>query len=332
MEYSSATETSVCNLASIALPAFVKDKAFDFDEFRRVVGVVTRNLDRVVDITYYPVPEARRSNLRHRPLGLGVQGLADVLAVLEYSWDSVEAADINRRIFENLYYAAITTSISLARELGPYETFDGSPASRGILQFDMWDDARVDAGFDWDKIKADMKTYGLRNSLLVAPMPTASTAIILGNNESTEPFTSNLYVRRTLTGEFTMVNRHLVKELSRLGLWNKRTKDQIIADNGSIQQIHGVPAKTKDVFKTVWEIGQRTLIDMAKERGVFICQSQSFNVYVRAPTFKKLSSMWFYVWKSGLKGTYYLHSRPAADAIKFTIDPSREQECLTCSS
>jgi ribonucleoside-diphosphate reductase alpha chain len=356
LEYSSPEETSVCNLASLALPHFITPTtppAFNFDALRDTVATVVRNLNRVIDINFYPTPETKRSNLRHRPVGLGVQGLADVFALLGLAWETPEAAVLNRRIFEHIYYAAIEASATLAQEDGPYETYAGSPASAGQLQPDLWGLAQADyataSELDWTALRTKVDAHGLRNSLLVAPMPTASTSQILGYNECIEPFTSNLYTRRTLAGEFVVVNRHLVADLQALGLWSADLKDRIIAANGSIQSLPEVPAELKARYKTVWEIKQKTLIDLAADRGAFICQSQSLNLFVQEPTIAKLSSMHFYGWKRGLKtGIYYLRTKSAVQAIKFTVDPRLLQqqqgaaaaaaaaaesgECLLCSA
>jgi ribonucleotide reductase alpha subunit len=340
MEFSSPEETAVCNLASIALPFFVKD-SFDFDHLRKVVGTMVVNLNRVIDINFYPTAETKRSNMRHRPIGLGVQGLADVFAMLKIPWESPEAAALNQEIFEHIYYAALKASMSLSTVDGPYETFEGSPASQGILQPDLWglDPAsyKTAAKLDWGRLRSAIKLLGLRNSLLVAPMPTASTSQILGYNECIEPFTSNIYARRTLAGEFTVVNKYLVKDLMDLGLWTSELKDQIIGANGSVQGL-AIPQSIKDLYKTVWEIKQKTLIDMAADRGAFICQSQSLNLFVSEPTIARLSSMHFYAWKKGLKtGLYYLRTKSAVQAIKFSLAATATatataEECLLCSS
>lgn len=332
LEYSSPEETAVCNLASIALPAFVKKnrREFDFEELRRTVRILTRNLNRVIDINYYPTPETRRSNMRHRPIGLGVQGLADVFALMKISWETERAAELNQRIFEHIYYAALSASADLAAEQGRYETFAGSPASQGILQFDMWTDSdgkplqplTVTGELQWGRLKDRIVEVGLRNSLLVAPMPTASTSQILGWNECFEPFTSNIYTRRTLAGEFIVVNKHLVRDLMDYQLWSEGLKQKIIANNGSVQGIGEIPASIQERYKTAYELKQRTLIDMAAARGAFICQSQSLNLFVADPTYAKLTSMHFYGWKRGLKtGMYYLRTKAPTAAQKFTVDP-----------
>ena len=322
IEFSSPEETAVCNLASIALPAFVVEKVFQFDKLREVVAVAVRNLDRIIDINYYPTPETRRSNMRHRPIGIGIQGLADVFALLGHSWESAEAANLNQLIFEHMYYAAVEASLLLAEEKGAYETFAGSPASKGILQPDMWGVTPLsDSTLDWAGLR-QRAAKGLRNSLLVAPMPTASTSQILGYNECFEPFTSNLYTRRTLAGEFIVVNKYLIHELIALGLWNDTLKQKIIAQNGSVVGIPEIPADVQERYKTSWEIPQKTIIDMAAARGAFICQSQSLNLFMADPSNARLSSMHFYAWKKGLKtGCYYLRTKAPVVAQKFSVDP-----------
>jgi ribonucleotide reductase alpha subunit len=329
IEYSDKDETAVCNLASIALPYYVDKGVFQFDKLRQIVAVITRNLNRVIDINYYPTPETRRSNMRHRPIGIGVQGLADVFAEMGMAWETPEAAALNQEIFENIYYAAVEMSTVLAEQEGPYETFQGSPASQGRLQPDLWypessDYLPLSAGYlDWTTLRERVKRVGLRNSLLLAPMPTASTSQVLGYNECIEPFTTNIYVRRTLAGEFTVVNKHLVRDLMALDLWTPQLKERIVAANGSVQGIAEIPDILKARYKTVWEIKQKTLIDMAADRGAYICQSQSLNLFVSDPTIAKLSSMHFYGWRKGLKtGIYYLRTKSAVQAIKFTVDPT----------
>ncbi|EDO49794.1 predicted protein [Nematostella vectensis] len=324
VEYSAPDEVAVCNLASIALNRFVNvDKSppeFNFQKLFEVTQVVTKNLNKIIDVNYYPVPEARKSNFRHRPIGIGVQGLADAFILMRYPFESQKAQELNKLIFETIYYGAVTASCDLAATNGPYETYEGSPASQGLLQYDLWNVTPSNL-WDWEALKKKVKEHGLRNSLLIAPMPTASTAQILGNNESIEPYTSNIYSRRVLSGEFQIVNHHLLKDLTEMGLWNDGMKNQLIANNGSIQDIKEIPADLKALYKTVWEIKQRVLIDMAADRGAFIDQSQSFNVFIAQPTFSKLTSMHFYGWKKGLKtGMYYLRSRPAVNAIQFTVD------------
>jgi ribonucleoside-diphosphate reductase alpha subunit len=325
IEYSSPTETAVCNLASLALPAFVvKDASekpiFDYDALMNATRVAIRNLNRVIDINYYPTPETERSNKRHRPVGLGIQGLADVFAMLKLAWDDDAAAVTNQLIFEHMYYAAVDESANLAATEGAYETFLGSPASQGRLQPDLWS-VRPISKLDWNGLRAKA-AEGLRNSLLIAPMPTASTSQILGYNECFEPFTTNIYTRRTLAGEFVIVNKHLMRELMERGIWSESLKQKIIAMNGSVQEIAEIPDEIKPIYKTSWELKQRTLIDMAAARGAFICQSQSLNLFVADPTYSKLTSMHFYSWKKGLKtGCYYLRTKAPVSAQKFTVDP-----------
>lgn len=328
IEYTSPDEVAVCNLASIALPKFVtEDGKFDHRKLYDITYVVTKNLNKVIDINFYPVPEAQRSNMRHRPIGIGVQGLADTFIQLKMPFDSPEARGLNEDIFETIYFAAMTASKDLAKTDGKYETFKGSPVSKGIFQYDMWGVTPKSGRWDWDSLKREIKKHGVRNSLLVAPMPTASTSQILGNNECFEPYTSNIYTRRTLSGEFIVVNKHLMKDLIELGLWNDAMKNRLIAANGSIQEIPEIPQNIKDLYKTVWEISQKAIIDMAADRGAYICQSQSMNVHIQDPNFGKLTSMHFYAWKRGLKtGMYYLRSKAATDAIKFTVDKSTEQQ------
>ncbi|PNH12568.1 Ribonucleoside-diphosphate reductase large subunit [Tetrabaena socialis] len=361
IEYSSPEETAVCNLASIALPRFVKtpsptsklvgsldhaSRVFDFERLAAVTATIVRNLNCIIDRNYYPADTARRSNMRHRPIGLGVQGLADVFILLGFAFDSPEAARLNAKIFECIYYSALKTSSSLAQTEGPYETYEGCPISKGILQQDMWG-VRDSDNFDWVGLRQTIAQQGLRNSLLVAPMPTASTSQVLGNNECFEPYTSNIYVRRVLSGEFTIVNAHLMADLNRLGLWSPQLKNDLIAANGSVKGLP-IPDELKVLYKTVWEIKQRVLVDMAADRGAFIDQSQSFNVFIPEADTAKLTSLHFYTWKKGLKtGMYYLRTRPAADAIKFTVDVPvhvpdaqsklqcsllNKEECLMCGS
>ncbi|HEX9651110.1 MAG TPA: ribonucleoside-diphosphate reductase subunit alpha [Cyclobacteriaceae bacterium] len=322
IEYTSPDEIAVCNLASIALPMFVtEDGIFDHQKLFEVTIVATKNLNKVIDVNYYPVEEARRSNMRHRPIGLGVQGLADAFIKLKMPFDSEEARGLNKDIFETIYYAALTASKDLAKKHGPYETFKGSPVSKGILQFDMWGVTPSSGRWNWDELKQEIKKHGVRNSLLLAPMPTASTSQILGNNECFEPYTSNIYTRRTLSGEFIVVNKHLMKDLIELSLWNESMKNRLIEANGSIQNVNEIPGNIKELYKTVWEISQKAIIDMAADRGAYIDQSQSLNIHIADPNFGKLTSMHFYAWKKGLKtGMYYLRSKAATDAIKFTVD------------
>lgn len=332
VEYSAPDEVAVCNLASIALNMYVKpDRTFDFARLHQITQVATRNLNHIIDINYYPVPEARKSNFRHRPIGLGVQGLADAFILMRFPFESEEAKKLNRQIFETIYHAALTASCELAKRDGPYETYQGSPVSKGQLQYDMWGVEPTDL-WDWKELKAKIAQYGVRNSLLVAPMPTASTAQILGNNESIEPYTSNIYTRRVLSGEFQVVNHHLLHDLMELGLWSDVMKNKIIAQGGSIQGIEEIPASIRALYKTVWEISQKTLIDLAADRGAFIDQSQSFNVHIAEPNFGKLTSMHFYAWKKGLKtGMYYLRTRPATNAIQFTVDQQSLKQSVLAS-
>ena len=324
IEFTSPDEVAVCNLASIALPRFVREvdgvKQFDHEKLHAITYTVTRNLNRVIDHNYYPVEEARTSNLHHRPIGLGVQGLADAFILLRLPFDSDGARALNAQIFETMYHAALTCSCELAAKEGKYASYEGSPVSKGVLQYDMWG-VTPSARWDWAALKAKIAMHGLRNSLLLAPMPTASTAQILGNNECFEPYTSNLYSRRVLAGEFAVVNQHLLRDLMDRGLWTESIRNQIIAHNGSVQRIPEIPDDLKLLYRTCWELKMRSLIDMAADRGAFIDQSQSFNVFMTEPNYAKLSSMHFYGWKKGLKtGMYYLRTRAAADAIKFTVD------------
>lgn len=321
IEYTAPDEIAVCNLASLALPKFVTEEGtFDHNKLFEVTYQATLNLNRIIDENYYPVEEAKNSNFRHRPIGLGVQGLADAFIMLGYPFESEEARALNREVFETIYYAAMTASKDLAKAEGPYETFAGSPASKGIFQFDMWNVTPTDR-WEWDVLKEEVIEHGIRNSLLLAPMPTASTAQILGNNECFEPYTSNIYTRRVLSGEFIIVNKHLLKDLVREGLWNKDMRQKIMASNGSIQNINEIPQRLKDLYKTAWEISQKAIIDQAADRGAYICQSQSLNIFMENANFGKLTSMHFYGWEKGLKtGMYYLRTKAATDAIKFTID------------
>ncbi|MHA4844342.1 ribonucleoside-diphosphate reductase subunit alpha [Flavitalea antarctica] len=320
MEYTSPDEVAVCNLASLALPRFVIDGSFDHDKLYEVTYQVTKNLNKIIDNNYYPVEEARNSNVRHRPIGLGVQGLADVFILLRLPFESDKAKALNKEIFETIYFAAMTASKDLAKLEGYYESFPGSPVSKGIFQFDMWN-VEPTLRWDWYTLKAEVIKHGVRNSLLIAPMPTASTSQILGNNECFEPYTSNIYVRRVLSGEFVVVNKHLLKDLVELNMWNDDMKNRILTNNGSVQGIDGIPENIKNIYKTVWEIKQRNIIDMAADRGAFICQSQSLNLFVDSPSSSKLTSMHFYAWKSGLKtGMYYLRSKAASQAVQFTVE------------
>ncbi len=320
IEYTSTDEVAVCNLASLALPRFVYGGQFDHQKLFEVTYEVTKNLNKIIDNNYYPVEEARNSNLRHRPIGLGIQGLADALILLRLPFESEGARKLNKEIFETIYFAAMTASKDLAKVDGAYSSFAGSPASKGQFQFDLWD-VEPTLRWDWYRLKDEVIRHGIRNSLLVAPMPTASTSQILGNNECFEPYTSNIYVRRVLSGEFVVVNKHLLKDLVELGLWNDDMKNKIIFHNGSIQAIGEIPQNIKDIYKTVWEIKQRTIIDMAADRGAYICQSQSLNLFVDTPSASKLTSMHFYGWKKGLKtGMYYLRTQAATQAVQFTVE------------
>jgi ribonucleoside-diphosphate reductase alpha chain len=320
IEYTAPDEVAVCNLASLALPKFVTEDGFDHNKLFEVTYQATVNLNRIIDNNYYPVEEARNSNMRHRPIGLGVQGLADAFILLRMPFDSAEARALNKEIFETIYYAAMTASKDLAKLEGPYETFKGSPVSKGIFQFDMWN-VQPTARWEWDVLREEVKTHGVRNSLLVAPMPTASTAQILGNNECFEPYTSNIYTRRVLSGEFIIVNKHLLKDLVKEGLWNNTMRQKLMAANGSVQDIPEIPQHIKDLYKTAWELSQKAIVDLAADRGAYICQSQSLNIFMENANFAKLTSMHFYGWKKGLKtGMYYLRTKAATDAIKFTVD------------
>jgi ribonucleoside-diphosphate reductase alpha chain len=327
IEYTAKDEVAVCNLASIALNKFVTDEGtYDHKRLYEITKVITRNLNKVIDVNYYPVIEARNSNMRHRPIGLGVQGLADTFIMLRMPFDSDEARALNEDIFETIYFASMEASMELAQKDGAYETFKGSPTSKGIFQFDMWGVTPKSGRYNWEQLKQDVKKHGVRNSLLVAPMPTASTSQILGNNECFEPYTSNIYTRRTLSGEFIIANKHLMKDLIELGLWNENMRQKLIATNGSVQAIPEVPQNIKDIYKTVWEISQKAIIDMSADRGAYICQSQSLNIHLKDPNFGKLTSMHFYAWKKGLKtGMYYLRTQAAADAIQFTLDKTAMQ-------
>ncbi len=323
IEYTAPDEVAVCNLASLALPKYINDdKSFDFEKLFNVTYQATLNLNKIIDGNFYPVEEARNSNMRHRPIGLGVQGLADAFILMGYPFESKEAKALNQEIFETLYFASMTASKDLAKEYGHYETYPGSPVSKGIFQYDMWDVKPTDR-WEWKLLKDEVKKYGVRNSLLLAPMPTASTAQILGNNECFEPYTSNIYTRRVLSGEFIIVNKHLLKDLVKENLWNSDMRQKIMAANGSVQNIDEVPQKIKDLYKTAWEISQKGIIDQAADRGAYICQSQSLNIFMENANFGKLTSMHFYGWEKGLKtGMYYLRTKAATDAIKFTVDKS----------
>ena len=342
MQYTSPDETAVCNLGSLALPKFIEDGKFNFVKLRHYTQILTRNLDIIIDKNFYPTPECKTSNIRNRPIGIGVQGLADVFAILKISWTSQEAVDLNREIFENIYFASAYASCVRSEEFsyihpsgylvsGSYESFPGSPLSRGELPYHHWNDSpRMTPYLNWEYLTKKIRN-GVRNSLLVAPMPTASTSQILGNNECFEPFTSNLYTRRVLAGDFIVVNKHLVDDLTKLGLWTTEIRTQIISNNGSVQNISEIPEKLRDVYKTAWEIPQKVLIEMSADRSPFVCQSQSLNLFLSEPTYAKISSMHLYAWKKGLKtGCYYLRTKGASSAQKFTIEPA--SNCLTCSS
>jgi ribonucleoside-diphosphate reductase alpha subunit len=346
MEYTSPDETAVCNLGSLALPKFVEDGKFNFEKLRTYTSILARNLDIVIDKNFYPTKECRTSNIRNRPIGIGVQGLADVFAMLKLSWTSPQAMKLNKEIFENIYFAAMEASMYRTCEMGvgvynhsthsmegEHPSYRGSPLSQGKFQFDLWNQSPTETSYlNWDSLRNMVKQYGVRNSLLVAPMPTASTSQILGNNECFEPFTSNIYTRRVLAGDFMVVNKYLVNDLAKLHLWTSDIRTQIVANNGSIQDIPDIPLEIRDVYKTVWEIPQKTLIDMSADRAPFICQSQSLNLFLSEPTYAKISSMHMYAWKKGLKtGCYYLRTKAAASAQKFTVDPA-SNNCLTCSA
>lgn len=327
IEYTAPDEVAVCNLASISLPKFIENKTFDFNKLVEVTRVITRNLNRIIDINYYPIPEARNSNFRHRPIGIGVQGLADAFILMRMPFDSEAARQLNREIFEAIYYAAVSESCELAKKYGAYETFPGSPMSQGIFQFDMWGVEPDTNRWDWNALRNEVMKYGIRNSLLLAPMPTASTSQILGNNECFEPYTSNFYTRRTLSGEYIVINKHLLEDLVKLGLWNQEMKEMIMFNNGSIQNIPSIPTKLKELYKTVWELSQKSIIDMAADRGAFICQSQSLNLFLENASVNKLGSMHFYGWKKGLKtGMYYLRTKSAVDPIKFTLSEKHQKK------
>ncbi len=353
MEYTSPKETAVCNLGSLALPKFVEYQPyydayyFNFEKLRKYTAILTKNLDIVIDKNFYPTPECSNSNTKHRPIGIGVQGLADVFAKLKMAWTSPQAAKLNREIFENIYFAALQASMYRTCDSdvaiynhsshsvdGSYKSYYGSPLSQGKLQFDLWNQSPTQTPYlNWKHLRKQVSEYGVRNSLLIAPMPTASTSQILGNNECIEPFTSNIYTRRVLAGDFMVVNKYLVDDLAKLNLWTSEIRTQIIANNGSIQSITEIPQDLKDVYKTVWEIPQKVLIDMAADRAPFICQSQSLNLFLSEPTYAKISSMHMYAWKKGLKtGCYYLRTKAVSSAQKFTVEPPASNNCLTCSS
>jgi len=332
MEYTSKDEIAVCNLASISLPMFIENGKFDHQALYNVTKRVTRNLNKVIDRNYYPVKEAENSNMRHRPVGLGVQGLADAFIMLRMPFTSDEAKTLNQEIFETLYFAAVTASMEMAKEEGPYSTFEGSPMSKGEFQYNMWGmkDEELSGRWDWASLRKEVMEHGVRNSLLVAPMPTASTSQILGNNEAFEPYTSNIYTRRVLSGEFIVVNKHLLEDLVKLGLWNETLKQEIMRHNGSVQNIDVIPQDLKDLYKTVWEMSMKDIIDMSRQRGYFIDQSQSLNLFMQDANYSKLTSMHFYAWQSGLKtGMYYLRTKSAVDAIKFTLNNDKKEEVPT---
>ncbi|KHJ39008.1 ribonucleoside-diphosphate reductase 1 subunit alpha [Pedobacter glucosidilyticus] len=327
IEYTSPDEVAVCNLASLSLPRYVIDGTFNHEKLYEVSYQATLNLNRIIDNNYYPVEEAKNSNMRHRPIGLGVQGLADAFILLKMPFESEEAKQLNKDIFETIYFAAMTASADLAEKEGSYETFKGSPLSKGQFQFDLWGVQPESKRWDWEALRNKVVKTGVRNSLLMAPMPTASTSQILGNNECFEPYTSNIYTRRVLSGEFVVVNKHLLKDLVELNLWNSKMKDAIILANGSVQDIEAIPQRIKDLYRTVWEIKMRNVIDMAADRGAFICQSQSLNLFISSPTASKLTSMHFYSWKKGLKtGMYYLRTQAATQAVKFSVESQAGKE------
>ena len=332
IEYTSPDEVAVCNLASIALPKFIEEGAdgfarFDHAKLYEITKVITRNLNKIIDLNFYPIPEAERSNKRHRPIGIGVQGLADAFCMLRMPFDSDEARQLNKDIFETIYYGSMEASMELAREHGPYASWEGSPISKGVFQFDMWGVKPESNRWDWEKLRKEVVQNGVRNSLLLAPMPTASTSQILGNNECFEPFTSNIYVRRVLSGEFVVVNKYLLKDLVKLGLWNEEMKNNLVRASGSVQPIPNIPQHIKDLYKTAWEIKQRSLLDMSADRGAYICQSQSLNIFMEEANFGKLTSMHFYAWKKGLKtGMYYLRTRAASDPVQFTVTKQAEPQ------
>jgi ribonucleoside-diphosphate reductase alpha chain len=334
MEYTAKDEVAVCNLASIAIPMFIEENAdgtkfFNHDKLFEVTKKITRNLDTVIDRNFYPIVEAENSNTRHRPIGLGIQGLADAFITMRYPFTSDEAKTLNQEIFETIYFAAVTSSMEIAKNKEPYSTYKGSPISQGEFQFNMWGVSEDDLSgrWDWKALRTEVMKHGVRNSLLVAPMPTASTSQILGNNEAFEPYTSNIYTRRVLSGEFIVVNKHLLEDLVELGLWNNEMKEDIMRANGSVQHIETIPQDLKDLYKTVWEMSMRDVIDMARHRGYFIDQSQSLNLFMKDPDYAKLTSMHFYAWKSGLKtGMYYLRTKSAVNAIQFTLSQKKNEE------
>merc|ERR1711994_679830 len=331
VEYSAPDEVAVCNLASIAVNAFVdkEKRTYDFEQLKRVAKVATKNLNKIIEVNFYPVEEARNSNMRHRPIGIGIQGLADAYILMRLPFESEEACLLNKQIFETIYFGALEASCELAEVEGPYSTYEGSPVSQGKLQYDMWGVTPTNL-HDWATLKAKIAKHGIRNSLLLAPMPTASTAQILGNNESVEAYTSNIYSRRVLSGEFQVVNQHLLRDLTELDIWSEELKNEIISFNGSIQNIPEIPDHIKKLYKTVWEISQKNVIRQAADRGAFIDQSQSLNIHIAEPNFGKMSSMHFYGWESGLKtGMYYLRTKPAAQAIQFTVDKAKVKDSMS---
>jgi ribonucleoside-diphosphate reductase alpha chain len=345
MEFTSPTETAVCNLGSLALPKFIESGVFNFDKLRRYTKILTRNLDIVIDKNFYPTPECRDSNMKHRPIGIGIQGLADVFAILRLAWTSQQARDLNREIFENIYYASLEASMERAVELVEYQhngyaetarhpSYLGSPMSEGKLQFHLWNETPTRTNYlNWDNLEVNIDTHGVRNSLLVAPMPTASTSQILGNNECFEPFTSNVYTRRVLAGDFMVINKYLVEDLVQMNSWTPDVRTSIIANNGSIQNMMEIPSEIRTLYKTAYEIPQKVLIDMSRDRAPFVCQSQSLNLFLAEPTYAKISSMHMYAWKQGLKtGCYYLRTKGVAAAQKFTVEPTCSTDCLTCSA
>jgi ribonucleoside-diphosphate reductase alpha chain len=330
--YSDEKEYAVCTLASIGLSKFVENGLFNFEKLGEITEILVNNLNKVIDINYYPTPETRYSNINHRPLGIGVQGLADVFMLMKMPYDSNEALELNKLIFETIYYYACVASHKLAQKYGPYEKYEGSPISKGLFQFDLWGIEPTNR-YNWDELRENIKCDGIRNSTLIALMPTASTSQILGNNECMEPITSNIYSRRTLAGDFVVVNKYLIKDLEELGLWNEDLKNLIIKNNGSVQNIEIIPKNLRDIYKTVWEIKQKTLIDLSADRTPFISQTQSLNLFFEEPTANVLTSCAIYGWKKGLKtGNYYIRTRPKIQAQQFTIEPEKEPECLMCSA
>ena len=333
MEVSTPDETAACNLASMALPKFVTGTGFDFDKLHQVTKVAIKNLDRVIDVNYHPTDKIEKSNHAHRPVGLGIQGLADVFFKMHLPFDSEEALQLNRDIAETMYHASLEASCEIAAQKGAYSSYDGSPISHGQFQFDLWDE-QPSSRWDWSQLKRQIAEHGVRNSLLIAQMPTASTAQILGNNEAFEAQTSNIYKRQTLSGEFIIINKHLVSDLEQRGLWTSKIRDAIILNNGSVQGIDAIPDDLQSVYRTVWEISQKVIIDMSAERAPFVCQSQSLNLWLASPTFAQINAMHFYAWKRGLKtGMYYLRSKPSTNAVKVTVgQQSEDEDCLNCGA